>query len=279
MRKERTGSQPGIVVALRRGLQVLETVAESGGQLPLKGISQRVALHLSTTHHLVKTLETLGYLRQDNDRSYRLDRRIFQLAAAAWNGDELAKLGVPLLEELGLKTGETSQLAVFDRRQMLVIETFTPTGPVRFFGRVGTERPAYCTAIGRAVLAYQSPAGLQDYLRATPLKPLTPKTITNVNQLKEELRRVARAGLATDAEEYSQGIRCIAAPVVNFAGTVVAAIGLFGPAWRMSAERSGELIPTVRGTAETLSRELGYGGEYPPKAAWSDAGRRSDKTR
>jgi DNA-binding IclR family transcriptional regulator len=264
-----------MINALRRGLSVLETLAESG-RLPLTAISQRLGLHLSTAHHLVKTLEALGYVGRDENKAYRLQRRVFQLAAAAWNDDELAQLAGPFVAELGLKTGETAQFAVFDRRHVIVIGKFEATGPWRLYDRVGAERPAYCTAIGKALLAFQARAVLRDYLQRVQLKSFAPNTITSVPRLKEELKRVEKQGYAFDNEEFTLGIRCLAAPVFNFAGAVVAALGLFATTWRMTPDRVAELAPSVREMGERFSRELAYAGPYPPRT--SDPDRRAMRT-
>jgi len=254
-----------MINALRRGLHVLETIAHAGGRLPLKPIAQRLGLHMSTAHHLVKTLEALGYVGQDEQRVYRLKRRVFQLAAAAWNDDELVHIAQPIVAELGLKTGETAQLAVFDRRQAVVIGKFDATGPWRLYDRVGAERPAYCTAIGKVQLAFQTPPILRDYIRATSLKPFTTTTITTVSNLLAELKKTAKHGYAVDNEEFSMGVRCLAAPVFSFTGGIVAALGLFGPAWRMTPSRVDDLVAPLMQKAETLCRELAYVGPYPPR--------------
>lgn len=255
-----------MVNALRRGLKVLETIAEAGGRLPLKPIAERLGLHLSTAHHLVKTLEAMGYVGQGEGKAYGLRRRVFQLAAAAWNDDELVQVAAPVISDLGLKTGETAQLAVFDRRLAVVVAKFDATGPWRLYDRVGAERPAYCTAIGKAQLAFQKAPILRDYLQVTEFKPFTGKTITSATRLKGELRRVEKQGFALDDEEFSMGIRCLAVPVFNFTGTVVAALGLFGATWRVTPDRIGDLVSTLKEMGERLSRELAYVGPFPPSA-------------
>lgn len=276
-RKQRA-RQPTMINALRRGLHVLETIAHAGGRLPLTPIAQRLGLHMSTAHHLVKTLEALGYVEQDEHRGYRLKRRVYQLAAAAWNDDELVHVAEPIVADLGLKTGETAQLAVFDRRQAVVIAKFDAAGPWRLYDRVGAERPAYCTALGKAQLAFQKPPILHDYLRATALEPFTTTTVTSVPKLTAELKRIARQGYALDNEEFSMGVRCLAVPVFTFTGAVVAALGLFGPSWRMTPARIDSLVSPLKQQGEALSRELAYVGPYPPKVHTRDAGAARGRT-
>lgn len=234
--------------------------------MPLGQIAKLVGLNLSTAHHLMKTMEGQGYVSLGSDKCWQLSGRVFQLAAAAWNADELASLGVTTVAELGRKTGESTQLAVFDRRHVILVGKFDGEGPERLFERLGAPRPAYCTALGKALLAYQENSVIAAYLGATELKALTPTTITSVGKLKEELRAIRRAGFAVDEQEFSHGIRCIAAPVFNFSNGAVAALGMFGPAWRVSQERISGHAKTVAQFAYRLSKELGYGGAYPPVA-------------
>lgn len=259
------GRRSSKVQALERGLRILDALSHEG-PMPLARIARQVALNLSTAHHLMKTLEHLGYVSLGGDRAWQLSGRVFQLAAAAWNADELAALGSATVAELGRKTGECTQLAVFDRRHVILVGKFDGEATERLFERLGAPRPAYCTALGKALLAYQDAAVIEAYLRATPLKALTPTTITSAARLREELRRIRRSGVARDEQEFSHGIRCVAAPVFNFSNGVVAALGMFGPAWRISARRLSSHATTVARLARRLSQELGYRGAYPPSA-------------
>lgn len=263
-RKPPVGTVPGTVQSLRRGLQVLNAIADAGA-LPLTDIARGLGVPLSTAHHLVKTLETQGYVSQrKSGGEYRLGNRVFRLAGAAWDADDIGVLAEPFLEDLTLKTGETSNLAISDRGQVFVIARFESEGPWRMFQRVGAPRPAYCVATGKLLMAFQRPSTVRQYLAAIELKPLTPKTITSRTLLEQELRKTRNQGYAVDNEEFLQGIRCVAAPVCNFSDQVVAALGLFGPLWRIPDERLGDVVSTLMAISERFSRELGYRGEYPP---------------
>jgi DNA-binding IclR family transcriptional regulator len=257
--RSRPAAVGGTIRSLRRGLQVLDVIAEHGGRLALTEIARRLGLHFSTTHHMVKTLQTSGYVIQDDaSREYRLGGRLLRLAAVACNEDEIGHLGEPLVSELTLKTALTSQLAVLDCHNVVVIRQIDADGPWRLAERVGTPRPAYCTALGKVLLANQTPEGLQAYLARTELRPLTPRSITGAAELQAEVARVRALGLGVDDEEFSVGIRCVAAPVMNFTGNVRAALGVSGPAWSLTLERLQELAPLVREYAERLSRQLGW---------------------
>lgn len=253
------------MLALERGIRILDVLADKG-RLPLAQVAELIQLNLSTAHHLVKTLEGLGYVSQSRDRTWNLSGRVFQLAAAAWNGDDLAALGSATVTALGRETGEATQLAVFDRRHVIVVCKFDGDGPERLFERLGAPRPAYCTALGKVLLAHQDPSIVDAYLASTELKPFTPKTITSQARLRDELRRIRRSSVAVDDEEFSHGIRCIAAPVFNFSNGVAAALGMFGPTWRFSTRQMAARARVVTRYAQKLSKELGYQGPYPAMA-------------
>lgn len=270
------GNGSGTIQSLRRGLQVLDVIAEHGGRLALTEIARRLGLHFSTTHHMVKTLQTSGYVVQDDEsREYRLGGRLLRLAAVACNEDEIGHLGEPLVSELSLKTALTVQLAVLDCHHVVVIRQIDADGPWRLAERVGTPRPAYCTALGKALLAHQSPEGLQAYLARTELRPLTPRSITGAAALEAELARVRTHGVSVDDEEFSAGIRCVAAPVLNFTGNVRAALGVSGPSWSLTLERLQDLGPVVREFADRLSRQLGW---QPTRRGRGGSGARGRKT-
>ncbi len=136
------------------------------------------------------------------------------------------------------------------------------TSPVVLTNRVGYPRPDHSTAIGKVLLAYLPEPQLRAFLETAELRHFTPKTITAVSLLEQELVRVRGQGYAIDDEENRQGVRCLAAPVWNFTGQVVAAIGMTGPVWSVTLDRVAALIAIVNEAAFALSKKLGYpGGE------------------
>lgn len=250
------------IQSLQRGLGILELIAKDGTGVSMADVSRKIGLHTSTTFHLLRTLTTLGYLVQDETtRKYRLGSKVFQLAASAWTEVQLLKMSAPLLTEMAQQTGETSHLAIFEHGEVIVINKIDGSGPVRLSERVGYPRPAHCTAIGKVLLAHLPEAELKAFLQTSELQPLTPKTITAAPILEQELDRVRKQGYAFDDEEFVQGIRCLAAPVRNFTGHVVAAIGISGPVWRVTLDRVAQLTEFVRTMGPRLSQQLGYPGD------------------
>lgn len=245
--------------ALQRAFGVLETVARRGTGITMAEISREMGLHPSTAFHVLRSLVALGYVRQDEaSRQYRLGTKVFQLAASVFTELELAEIAAPVVTEMARVSGETSHLAVFDRGEVVVITKADGSGPLRVAERVGYPRPAHCTAIGKVLLAYLREADLTAFLAQARLEPRTPRTITSPAALEAEVARVRAHGYATDDEEFAEGLRCVAMPVRNFTGQVVAAIGLSGPVWRVNPGRLPQLVDVVRAGAERLSAELGF---------------------
>ncbi len=259
-----------MIRSLQRGLAILEIIGKREQSASLADLSRELGLHPSTVFHLLKTLLALGFVAQTpGAKTYRLGPRVFQLASAATHEQALVDLAMPSLVELVRITGETSHLAIYDRGEVIVIAKLDGSGPLRLTERIGTPRPAHCTAIGKVLLAALTPAELSAHLAERRLARYTPRTITAAARLRAELRRVREQGYAVDDEEYSLGLRCLAAPVHNFAGKVVAALGLSAPAWRLGGRRLPGLAGTVRQQAARLSADLGHAEPTPRRPARS----------
>ncbi len=248
-----------MIQSLQRGLGILELVARNGTGVTMAEVSREVGLHTSTTFHLLRTLTNLGYLVQDETtKGYRLGSKVFGLASASCTEIQLLKLSGPLLAEMVQATGETSILAIFDHGEVTLINRVEGSSPVGLSERVGRLRPAHCSALGKVLLAHATDAEVRAYLDGHELTPFTPHTITKAPLLRQELARIRTRGYAFDDEEQALGIRCLAAPVQNFASQVVAGIGISAPVWRLSSERLPTLTEMVKATAQRFSLQLGY---------------------
>jgi DNA-binding IclR family transcriptional regulator len=246
------------VQSLERAFAILEGIAGSESPASLAELSRATSLHTSTAFHLIKTLISLGYVVQDDARRYRIGPRLFMQAAGAFNEVELVNLAMPHLRRLAAETGETTHLAVRADAGIAVVAKVDARSSIRSSERVGIVRPAYCTAIGKVLLGALPKEDLDAYLRNGPFEAYTPKTITSVKALREEIGRVAANGLAHDDAEFNHELRCLAAPVRNFTQQTMAAFGISGPVWRMTQKDMQRLGARVVAIADDLSRDLGY---------------------
>jgi DNA-binding IclR family transcriptional regulator len=248
-----------MIQSLQRALGVLEIIANNHAPIGSTEISRRAKLHASTTHHLLQTLASLGYLAQDaQTREYYIGSKIFQVAALAWNEANLLKLAVPAMADVAHYAGETAHLSLITQNEITVIHKVEGKDPIHVSARVGYPSPAHCTANGKILLATFPKDQLKEFLSENELRPFTPNSVTSIELLERELNRVRAQGYAVDNQEFKIGVRCIAAPLRNFTGQVIAAIGISGPAWRMTEESLPDLAEYLTAVARRLSLGLGY---------------------
>jgi IclR family acetate operon transcriptional repressor len=250
--RERSGVQ-----SIERAFAILDQIAHHEG-ISLADLSKKVGLHNSTVFHLVRTMVELGLARQAKDtKRYHLGRTIFRLAARSFSEVELVGIATPFLESLAAKTGESSHLALRVDSGVVIVARVAGTGAFQLVERTGGIRPAHCTALGKVLLAALPDDQLEKYLLAMDLRAWTPKTLTDIDMLRQELLRVRETGVGFDDAEFDMEVRCVAAPVHDFRGQVAGAIGISGPVWRMTLPRLLTVAEQVKQTAAEMSEELG----------------------
>ena len=252
------------VQSLGRAFGILEEVARHREGINLADLSKRVGLHNSTTFHLVKTMVSLGYIRQEKDKRYRVGRPLFALAASSLDEIEMVNLATPILEDLSRATGESGHFAVRMGDSVIVVARTSGPGAFQLTDRVGVIRPAHCTALGKIMLAALRPDQLQRFVERVELKPSTEKSITEVALLLREIEEVRRSGIAFDDGEFNAEVRCVAVPVRDFTGNVVGALGISGPVWRLTIQALQSRSKIVQAAADRLSAEFGAKPEPSP---------------
>jgi IclR family transcriptional regulator, KDG regulon repressor len=264
---DKPAARGGGIQSLERAFRILEEVARHDDGLGLVEISRTLEIHTSTVHHLCRTLTALGYLRQaESGKRYRIGRGIFALAAACADERELSDAARPYLVELSKHTGESAHFAVWAGEQVLILERAHSTSAFQMNERAGMLRPAHCTAIGKVLLSGLDDVALDKLLEDMDLVGHTPNTITDAGNLRREVERIRREGVAYDDSEYNEEARCIAAPVRDFHGRVVGAIGFSGPVWRVSLGDLSSYSQFTAKVARELSRELGWREGQPSDA-------------
>ena len=248
------------VKALVKALRILECLAE--GDQPgytLTALSRRLHLHVSTVHRLMVNLSRLGFVELDpSSGGYQLGFRVLRMGLRVLDRLDYRRVAQPLLRELNQKTLETVHLAIPQGDRAVSIEKFGGPQPVSLDARLGGEMPLHCTGVGKAMLAHLGEEMLARLSRSPGFERLTGHTITSLLQLKKELERIRERGYAVDNEEAVEGLRCVAAPVFDHTGRVVAAFSVAGPATRLSPERILEIAPLVCETSREISFRLGF---------------------
>jgi IclR family pca regulon transcriptional regulator len=250
--------------SLERGLAILSSFSSAQPLLGVSELSRHVGLSRSTTHRYVATLTALGYLQQDlATRRYRLGPRVLNLGFSAINSMELREISAPHLQQLSDETGYTVNLAVLDGSDVVYIERCRSSRQgqreIDLNLHVGSRLPAYCTSLGKALLAYLEPSDLHAVLADVQFTKRGPNTLTDKKALIAELECVRASGLALNNEELAYGLRSIAAPIRSQDGGAVAAINLamhrsmVGP-----EEMVARLAPALKRTAADISARIGY---------------------
>lgn len=239
-------------------LLVLKTFSADEDEIGISTLAKRLGLAKSTVHRLAVTLASEGFLEQNPDNGrYRLGLALFSLGALARRRMNVSTEARPLLGMLRDKTHEAVHLAVLSKTSIMYLHNLESVQAIGLRAYIGDLKPAFCTAEGRVLLAYATPATLAEAL-SNGLAPRTPKTVTDPDELRRIIDEVRQVGYAVDDEESEVGVRGIAAPIRDISGKVIAAAGLAGPVQRLTKKDLRTLAPDVINTADAVSARLGY---------------------
>jgi IclR family pca regulon transcriptional regulator len=255
--------EPRYSQSLERGLAILGCFTPRRPVLGIADIADDLGMSRSTTHRYVITLVALGYLEQGASRKYRLGLRVTDLGMSALNSTGLREHAHPYLEELRQRTSYTTSLGVLDGTDVLFVDR------VRSFRRgrnengldlhTGSRLPAYCTSIGKLLLANLPEGEQRELIGQAKLTKRGPNTITSKKALRDELDEIHAAGFAVDDQELAAEVYAIAVPVRNEARDVVAGVALAAPSSAISLEELVDALgPHVVSTADRISARLGY---------------------
>lgn len=248
----RGANQGGGVQSVERAFELLELMADSGGEVALSELAERSGLPLPTIHRIMRTLVGNGYARQQPSRRYALGPRLIRLGETA--STALGAWARPYLAELTEATGETSNMAVLDGAQVVYVAQAPSQHSMRMFTEVGRRVDAHATAVGKAVMADLPPDGVNQLLSRNGMRPETERTIRTVEEMQQELTRVREQGYAVDDGEQEVGVRCFAVAVPD--APAGAAISISGPEARMTRISRDEVIPLMQRLARELADEL-----------------------
>ncbi len=231
-------------------------LSEIGGTLGVSG---------STAYRLLTTLESHQYVERDEVGGYRLGLACIELSRAYADASDLRRISQPELDRLRDETRETIHLGVLDRLEVVYLEKRHGLHAIGLMSsRIGGRSPAHCTGLGKVLLAFQDPENVRAQYQQLGLRVYTDQTISNLDDLMEHLNLIRRQGYAFDLGEHEPEVRCIAAPVFDSNGAVVAAISVSGPSSRLGQlSDQGQLVERTVDTAQMISRRLGY-----PSAGW-----------
>lgn len=239
-----------------KALDVLDMVAAYGRPVRFSDLLVHAAYPKATLYRFLQTLTHQGMLAYDPDRQcYSLGVRLVRLAHAAWAQSSLAPLARPWIDRLSEQVGETIHLAQLDQSQVLYVDKRNARRPVEMFAQAGKVGPAYCTGVGKAMLAYLPDDNLNTALSLQTFHRFTTHTLTTPDALRAELAVIRKRGYAFDNEEHEPGIICVALPILTRAGRVMGALSVTSTTARTTIAALEGLVPQVSATASAVAHE------------------------
>jgi IclR family transcriptional regulator, KDG regulon repressor len=249
------------IQSVDRALQILALFSHRSPVLGVTEISRAVGLSKGTVHGLIRTLLQQRFLQQDSaTRKYRLGLKIYELGIILSGTLEINQKAAGPLNQLSKETLLECRVAIWDGDSMVITSSVHPRPRAVLPHQFGPRVHAYCSAIGKTVLAFLDAEQIDSYLQRTVFVAFTPSTVTDRQLLAQELELTRRRGYAIDREEAVQGLSCIGAPIFQRSGEIAGAISVSGNTQRVLGEKSDVFIGALLKTAAEISRYMGY---YP----------------
>lgn len=237
-----------------KAFSVLETLVRAGGPVTLAELMLATGLPKPSLHRTLALFEDAGLVaREPNGRAYAVGQRLARFALDVLSNDHVASQRRVILRKLVADVGETCNLSMLRKGELVYLDRVEADWPLRLHLPVGTALPPHCSASGKLLLAFMPPAERAQMVASLPLSRFTDRTITDRQLLAGELDRIAANGYAVDNEEYVVGVACVAVPVRDAAGDVVAAVAIHAATAWLPLARAIEFVPQLNAAAQRIS--------------------------
>jgi IclR family transcriptional regulator, KDG regulon repressor len=251
-----------IIQSVERALKIMDLFDEHTTELKITEISEKMDLHKSTVHSLLKTLQEYSYINQNPENGkYRLGLKLAERGNLVISNMDISKVARNYLLALSEKTGQTVHLGILDGHEGVYIDKVEGKHSIIRYSRIGRRLPLHSTAIGKALLAYQTPVEIQRLLKDYPYQHQTTSTIMNEAVFLKEIEKIQQQGYAIDDQENEQGVRCAAVPIFNGKGQVLAAISISTLVSRVNDQELEVFIDLLKTACQELSELMKYGYE------------------
>jgi DNA-binding IclR family transcriptional regulator len=244
------------VSSLAKGLRILELLAEQG-DLSVSQVAAQLKTNRAGSHRFISTLKDLGYVEKNSEGRITLSFKVLELGMKKLDRFEIRRVAHAYLREMALAFRETVNLGQWERGTVVHLDKINSTEILRMDLGIGAHAPAYCTGLGKAILAFLPDVEFQNYLQTVTLAPFTEHTIISPEQLAEQIETTRKHGYAIDDEELSLGLRCVAAPVFDYTGRPAYALSISGPKHRMTDQKMQEIQERLLPVCHRLSRQIG----------------------
>lgn len=252
-----------VINSIVRAARILEAFSIETPTLTNAELAKKTGIDRSTITRLMQSLEKVEFVNRDkNSGKYSLTHKLSQIGNVYVKTATLNSQGRPFLEKLSDRFNENTQMGVLDKTEVLYLEQVICSQHIKLMSYAGSRLPAYCTGVGKLLLAYISDNKFDEYCQSVDFIPHTPKTIVKPALLKKHLAKIRKTGFAVAKSEFREDVISIAAPVWNENNEIIAAISLAGPLFRMNhPQKIKDYADAVVETSRDLSRRLGYTGE------------------
>ena len=247
------------IKVLSKAFAVFDVLLEHKFPMSMSEISERLDFYPSTVHRILDTLKFGGYVEQNpNSQKYQLGLKLLELGMAKINQIDLVKEAKPFLRDLAKKCDETVHLAILEDDNVLYLAKEESSQTIRMISYVGKRAPLHCTGLGKVLLANLPLRDRDKIIDRIELFRLTNNTITDKGKLREELDMIKEKEFALDREENERDVLCIAAPVRDYKGRVVAAVSVSSPIYRLNNKKQDYIKEALINTVEGISSRLGF---------------------
>ena len=247
------------IKALLNACSIFDILIKENRPVSIHELSDSLNLYPSTIHRILDTLHYLGYIEQKkNTDEYQIGLKAIELGLVKLNQINLIKEANPFLEALSEEMNENVYLGVLFQDQVMYEAKKEASRKISLITHVGTRALVHCTSLGKVLIANLPLKDRERILGSKPLPRLTKNTIVSRKELEKEIKKVQRLGYAVDEEEHENEIRCVAAPIRNYKGKVIAAVSISGPYYRFTPDREKVMIKAILETAKKISSRLGH---------------------
>ncbi|WHZ57757.1 IclR family transcriptional regulator [Metabacillus hrfriensis] len=250
------------VQSLERALTLLNKLSEYPEGIQISRLAEQVGLTKSTVHRLLATLTNMNYTIKDEETDkYKIGLQVLFLSRNLINNINVVTIAKPFLEKLCQEVNETIHLCIEDRGEVIYIDKIESNQTIRMYSRIGSRAPIYCTAVGKVLLSGMDKDKKNETISKMKFIPKTPTTITSKEEFLEEIEKVDSQGYALDNSENEASLMCIAFPIFDHNGKIIASFSVSGPNNRVTPELiETSLIGKMKQCSIEISRNLGYSG-------------------
>jgi len=247
------------VQTIDRTFDIIELLSAAPNGMGVTEIGKKLGLHKSTVYRLINALVRRGYLeKEQNTGLYRIGLKFVEISGLYLQQIELKTEAVPFMRQLSEQTGQVTHLAILDETEVVYIEKIDVMQSLRMYSQIGKRIPVHCSALGKVLLSAQNNVSLENTLKKIKFTRFTENTITDAAEFRKEIEKARQKGWAADNEEHEKGIRCIAAPIRDFTGKVIAALSITGSRNIITPEKDDYYGKLVMEAADNISKRLGF---------------------